>query len=90
MPPLPWILKKRRERDRTPQPVVLALVEETVKEKKRRKKSGKPHSSHEDEVKDTPGDCAVSESWNGRRVLNTVDSTYKIFVDGAWRTILVW
>lgn len=75
---------------RVPQPVTMALVEVVKKEKKKHKKKTKPHNSHGSEVKATTGDCDVDESWNGRIVLNTVDNTYKIFVDGAWREIITW
>lgn len=73
-----------------PKAVTLALVEVVAKEKKKHKKKNKPHSSHGSEVKATTGDCDADESWNGRIVLNTVDNTYKIFVDGAWREIITW
>lgn len=42
------------------------------------------------EIKDTAGDYAVASSWNGRRVLNTNDNTYKIFAEGAWRQIIAY
>lgn len=42
------------------------------------------------EIKDTAGDFAIASSWNGRRVLNTNDNTYKIFAEGAWRQIIAY
>jgi hypothetical protein len=42
------------------------------------------------EIKATTGDYAVADSWNGRRVLNTFDNTYKIFAEGAWRQIIAY
>ena len=42
------------------------------------------------EIKATTGDYAVGDSWNGRRVLNTFDNTYKIFAEGAWRQIIAY
>lgn len=40
------------------------------------------------EIKTTAGDYAAGDSWNGRRVLNTADNTYKIFFNAAWQQIL--
>ena len=42
------------------------------------------------EIKTTTGDYAAGTSWNGRRVLNTFDNTYKIFAEGAWRQIIAY
>lgn len=42
------------------------------------------------EIKATTGDYAVGDSWNGRRVLNTFDNTYKVFAEGAWRQVLAY
>lgn len=39
------------------------------------------------EIKTTAGDFAVGTSWVGRRVVNTADNTYKIFVAGAWQQL---
>ena len=39
------------------------------------------------EIKTTAGDFAVGDSWVGRRVVNTNDNTYKIFIAGAWRQL---
>lgn len=40
------------------------------------------------EIKSDAGDYADADSWNGRRVLNTADNTYKIFAENSWRTII--
>lgn len=39
------------------------------------------------EIKTTAGDFAVGDSWVGRRVVNTADNTYKVFLNGAWRQL---
>ena len=39
------------------------------------------------EIKSTTGDYAVGDSWVGRRVVNTFDTTYKILIGGVWRTL---
>lgn len=38
-------------------------------------------------IKKSAGDPTGRE---GLRVINTVDNTYKIYADGAWRTIASW
>lgn len=42
------------------------------------------------EIKNTTGDFADADSWNGRRVINTVDNDYRIFTEGSWRSIITW
>ena len=39
-------------------------------------------------TKTTTGDHA--DPYEGMRVSNTVDNTYKIYLDGAWRTVASW
>jgi hypothetical protein len=39
------------------------------------------------EIKSDTGDFAAASSWNGRRVVNTADTTYKVFIGGSWRTL---
>ncbi len=70
-----------------PQPVIAAVVTVVEEIKKKAKKKNKASNGNQTEVKTTTGDCAVSESWNGRTVLNTVDNTFKVFAAGAWQTV---
>jgi len=50
----------------------------------------KRRQSDKVEIKSTAGDYADASSWDGRRVLNTNDNTYKIFEGGSWRQIVAW
>ena len=40
------------------------------------------------EIKSTTGDPA--DPFEGRRVINTFDNEYRMYLDGAWRTIVAW
>jgi len=63
--------------------VVANLQDEQRKTKKKNAKQDKKPSAQM-EVKDTTGDYASGDSWNGRTVLNLPDGSYKVFNDGAW------
>jgi hypothetical protein len=39
------------------------------------------------EIKTDAGDYATADSWDGRRVVNTADVTFKILINGTWRTL---
>jgi len=68
---------------------ILRLVS-AVQKLQRRVAKNEARSTDTVEIKTTTGDYADATSWDGRRVLNTFDDNYKIFADGAWRTIVAY
>jgi len=68
----------------------IARLVSAVQKLQRRVAKNEARSTDTVEIKTTTGDYAAGTSWDGRRVLNTFDNNYKIFADGAWRTIVAY
>jgi len=78
---------ERRREDQTN--VAKSLVQQVVDLKKRLVLVEGMIARDDIEIKTTAGDYGAGNSWDGRRVYNSNDFTYKIFYNGAWHSLSV-